>query len=173
MSTYPRQSLFNNFFMWSEGMIIAIIRPSSNWYRRASSHVNYHYHDHPKNWSSPSSDHHQMVPEASSKFLTDDLKFEMLDWQIMGRGEQKQKRDSLDSEQWQGWVQFLLSKSLLRLCSVGFVVGVGASSSDSQGSAKAATHPGRPLANHWCRCVVCRCWSPVFSATNEQCSEAT
>lgn len=52
-----------------------------------------------------------MVPEASSKFLTDDLKFEMLDWQIMGRGEQKQKRDSLDSEQWQGWVQFLLSKS--------------------------------------------------------------
>ena len=40
-----------------------------------------------------------MVPEASSKFLTDDLKFEMLDWQIMGRGEQKQKRDSLDSEQ--------------------------------------------------------------------------
>ena len=72
---------------------------SSNWYRRASSHVNYHYHDHPKNWSSPSSDHHQMVPEASSKFLTDDLKFEMLDWQIMGRGEQKQKRDSLDSKQ--------------------------------------------------------------------------
>ena len=40
-----------------------------------------------------------MVPEASSKFLTDDLKFEMLDWQIMGRGEHKQKRDSLDSEQ--------------------------------------------------------------------------
>lgn len=53
-----------------------------------------------------------MVPEASSKFLADDLKFEMLDWQIMGRGEQKQKRDSLDSEQWQGWVQFLLSKTL-------------------------------------------------------------
>ena len=58
-----------------------------------------------------------MVPETSSKFLTDDLKFEMLDWQIMGRGEQKQKRDSLDSKQWQGWVQFLL---LLRLCSVGW-----------------------------------------------------
>ena len=61
-----------------------------------------------------------MVPETSSKFLTDDLQFEMLDWQIMGRGEQKQKRDSLDSEQWQGWVQFLLSKSPLRLCSVGW-----------------------------------------------------
>ena len=30
-----------------------------------------------------------MVPETSSKFLTDDLQFEMLDWQIMGRGEQK------------------------------------------------------------------------------------
>ena len=52
-----------------------------------------------------------MVPEASSKFLTDDLKFEMLDWQIMGRGEQKQKRDSLDSEQWQGGLQFLPNKS--------------------------------------------------------------
>ena len=58
-----------------------------------------------------------MVPEASSKFLTDDLKFEMLDWQIMGRGEQKQKRDSLDSEQC-GKVGSSFYSA--RLCSVGW-----------------------------------------------------
>ena len=60
-----------------------------------------------------------MVPEASSKFLTDDLKFEMLDWQIMGRGEQKQKRDSLDSEQCGKVGPVSTQQILLRLCSVG------------------------------------------------------
>ena len=58
-----------------------------------------------------------MVPETSSKFLTDDLQFEMLDWQIMGRGEQKKSVTHLTLSSVAKWVQFLL---LLRLCSVGW-----------------------------------------------------
>ena len=57
-----------------------------------------------------------MVPETSSKFLTDDLQFEMLDWQIMGRGEQKKSVTHLTLSSGKVGSSFYSA----RLCSVGW-----------------------------------------------------